>query len=153
MSGEPEDVTLESRLTEQEYFRPPTDFIGQANATDPEMLERFDENYPEAFAEYAELLDWDEHWDEVLDDSNPPFYEWFVGGKLNACYNCVDRHLPERKDHTAILWEGSGEDESRRLSYQDLYNEANTMAAVFREVGLEEHHYEREGDEVRMSGD
>ncbi|MFB6070051.1 MAG: acetate--CoA ligase [Halanaeroarchaeum sp.] len=153
MSGERDDGALESRLTEQEYFRPPTDFVGQANVTDTEILDRFDENYPDAFEEYAELLDWDDRWDEVLDDGNPPFYEWFTGGELNACYNCVDRHLPERKDETAIVWEGSHDGESRRISYRDLYNEVNTMAAVYREVGLEEHHYERDGDDVEMSGD
>ena len=101
MSDEP-DAQLESRLTEQEYFRPPAEFVGQANATEPSIYERFDENYPEAFEEYAELLDWDEHWDEVLDDSNPPFYEWFTGGKLNASYNCIDRHLDERKNQASV---------------------------------------------------
>ncbi|PSP92475.1 acetyl-coenzyme A synthetase, partial [Halobacteriales archaeon QH_8_68_33] len=89
--SEESDAQLESRLTEQEYFRPPAEFVGQANATEPSIYERFDENYPEAFEEYAELLEWDEHWNEVLDDSNPPFYEWFTGGKLNASYNCIDR--------------------------------------------------------------
>ena len=66
----PDDTPLESRLTEQEYLQPPTEFVGQANATDPSIYDRFDDNYPDAFEEYAELLDWDDHWDEVLDDSN-----------------------------------------------------------------------------------
>ncbi len=153
MEAENNDVTLESRLTEQEYFRPPVDFVGQANITDPDILDRFEENYPEAFDEYAGMLDWYDHWDTVLDDGNPPFYEWFTGGKLNACYNCVDRHLPERKDETAILWEGSGEGENQRISYQDLYNEVNTIAAVYRELSLEEHQYERDGNNVETSGD
>jgi len=133
-----EDVALESRLTEQEYFRPPTNFVGQANVTDPAIYERFEENYPECFEEYAELLDWERRWDQVLDDSNPPFFEWFVGGKLNASYNCVDRHLEDRKNQAALVWEGSDSDEREHITYQDLYNRVNETAAVLRDVGVQE---------------
>jgi len=129
---------LEARLTEQDYFRPPTDFVGQANVTDPEIHDRFDENYPEAFEEYAELLDWDEHWDQVLDDSNPPFYEWFTGGKLNASYNCIDRHLDERKNQAALIWEGTDASETETITYQDLYNRVNETAASLQDVGVRE---------------
>jgi len=132
-----DDLTLEARLTEQEYFRPPADFVGQANCTDTSIHDRFDAEYPEAFEEYAELLDWNEHWDEVLDASNPPFYEWFTGGQLNACHNCVDRHLDERANQTALLWEGS-DGERERIAYQDLYRKVNRMAAVLDDVGVEE---------------
>ena len=128
---------LEARLTAQEYFRPPTSFVGQANVTDPAIHDRYAEGNPEVFEEYAELLEWDEHWDTVLDDSNPPFYEWFSGGKLNASYNCVDRHLEERGNQTALLWEGE-DGERERIAYQDLYNRINEFAAVLQEVGVEE---------------
>ncbi|UWG46904.1 Acyl-coenzyme A synthetase/AMP-(fatty) acid ligase [Halanaeroarchaeum sp. HSR-CO] len=129
--------SIESRLTEQEYFRPPPEFVGQANVTDSSIYDRFEENWPAAYEEFAELLDWAERWDQVLDDSNPPFYEWFTGGKLNASYQAVDRHLPERKDQTAILWEGE-HGTTERIAYQDLYRRVNEMAAVFREVGVAE---------------
>jgi len=129
---------LEARLAEQDYFRSPTDFVGQANVTDPAIHDRFDENYPEAFEEYAELLDWDEHWDEVLDDSNPPFYEWFTGGKLNASYNCIDRHLDERKNQAALIWEGTDADERETITYQELYNRVNETAASLQDVGVRE---------------
>ena len=109
-----DDSPLEARLTDQDYFRPPTEFVGQANVTDPAIYDRFGENYPEAFEEYAELLDWDEHWDEVLDDSNPPFYEWFTDGTLNASANCLDRHLEERGEEAAIEWVGEPVDEANR---------------------------------------
>ena len=132
-----DDNQLESRLAEQDYFRPPTDFVGQANVTDPSIHDRFAENYPEAFEEYAELLEWDEHWDEVLDDSTPPFYEWFSGGKLNASYNCIDRHLDERSNQAAFIWEGSDADETQTITYQDLYNRVNEMAASLRDVGVD----------------
>jgi len=128
---------LEARLTAQEYFRPPTSFVGQANVTDPAIHDRYAEGSPDIFEEYAELLEWDEHWDTVLDDSNPPFYEWFTGGKLNASYNCVDRHLEERGNQTALLWEGE-DGERERIAYQDLYNRINEFAAVLQEVGVEE---------------
>jgi acetyl-CoA synthetase len=130
------DATIEARLHEQEYFRPPTEFVGQANASDPAIHDEVGE-FPEGFEQYAELLDWDEHWDEVLDASNPPFYEWFVGGELNASYNCIDRHLDERKNQTALLWEGEG-GEQRNISYQDLYRRVNETAAALRQAGVEE---------------
>jgi acetyl-CoA synthetase len=130
------DGEIEARLSEQEYFRPPTKFVGQANATDPSIHDRFEENYPEAFEEYAELLEWDSHWEQVLDDSNPPFYQWFTGGTLNASHNCIDRHLDERGNQTALLWEGE-DGERRNVTYRDLYREVNRMAAALREVGVE----------------
>jgi acetyl-CoA synthetase len=79
---------------EEEYFYPPAKFIGQANLADPSVDQRFTiERFPECFKEYADMLSWDQYWNTTLDTSNPPFWKWFVGGKLNACYNCVDRHL------------------------------------------------------------
>jgi len=71
---------------EEDYYHPSPKFIGQANASDPAIFERFSErNFPECFKEYADLLSWDEYWHTTLDTSNPPFWKWFVGGKLNAC--------------------------------------------------------------------
>jgi acetyl-CoA synthetase len=131
-----EDVTIESRLTEQDYFEPPEEFVEQANVSDPAVYDRFDE-FPKGFEEYAEMLDWDEQWDTVLDDSNPPFYEWFVGGKLNASHNCIDRHLDDHGDETAILWEGE-EGEARHITYEDLHEQVGEMAAALRGVGVEE---------------
>ena len=127
---------LEARLSDRTYVRPPAKFVGQANATDPAVHDRF-ADFPAGFEEYAELLDWEERWDEPFDGSNPPFFEWFVGGTLNASVNCVDRHLPERADQTALLWEGeTGEVE--RLAYQDLHREVNELAAALRSAGVEE---------------
>ncbi|MBS1264128.1 MAG: Acetyl-coenzyme A synthetase [Methanonatronarchaeales archaeon] len=122
-------------MSRDDYLWPGSDFVGQANCTDPGVREA---GFPECFERYAELLDWDEEWDDVLDAGDPPFYRWFPGGRLNASYNCVDRHLPGRKDHTAIIWEGETGD-SRRIAYQDLYREVNELAVVLRrDVGLEE---------------
>jgi acetyl-CoA synthetase len=131
-----QDSEIESRLSEQEYFRPPPEFVGQANVSDPAVYDRF-EAFPEGFEEYADLLDWETRWDRTFDGSDPPFFEWFVGGKLNASYNCIDRHLAERKNQVALLWEGEG-GEQRNITYRDLYREVNRMAAALREVGVEE---------------
>ena len=128
--------TIESRLSEQEYFRPPPAFVGQANVSDPSVYDRFD-SFPEGFEEYAELLDWEERWDETFDGSNPPFFEWFSGGTVNASYNCVDRHLDERANQVALLWEGE-DGTQRNLTYRDLYREVNKMAAALRDVGVEQ---------------
>ena len=71
---------------EEDYYSQPTTFIAQANAADPAIFERFSErHFPECFKEYAELLSWDRYWHTTLDTSNPPFWKWFVGGRLNAC--------------------------------------------------------------------
>ena len=89
---------------EEEFYQPPAKFIGQANAADPAIFERFrEENFPECFNEYADLLTWDTYWHTTLDTSNPPFWKWFVGGRLNACYNCVDRHLATRGNQAALI--------------------------------------------------
>jgi len=89
---------------EEEYYRPPAAFVGQANAADPAIFERFvPERFPECFKEYADLLDWDAYWHTTLDTSDAPFWKWFVGGKLNACYNCVDRRLATDRNKAALI--------------------------------------------------
>ena len=76
----------------------------------------------EAFwAEQAERLDWDQKWDRVLDWDDPPFAKWFVGGRINAAYNCVDRHVEAGKgDKVALHWVGEPEDDTRDITYADL---------------------------------
>ena len=70
---------------EEAYYYPPAKFIAQANAADPAIFERFsEEHFPECFKEYADLLTWDAYWHTTLDTSNPPFWKWFVGGRLNV---------------------------------------------------------------------
>jgi acetyl-CoA synthetase len=120
---------------EEEYYQPPEQFKGQANANDESILERFSpEKFPECFEEYAELLSWDKKWDTLLDSSNPPFFKWFVGGKLNACVNCVDRHLESRGDENAIIWVAEPEDdEPLEITYKDLHRRVNEFAALLKD--------------------
>src|SRR5947199_6088840 len=120
---------------EEQYSYPPPKFIGQANASDPSIFERFSEKYfPECFKEYADLLTWDHYWHTTLDTSNPPFWKWFVGGRLNACYNCVDRHLTTSRDKAAFIWVPEPETEDvKAVTYQELYIRVNEFAALLRD--------------------
>jgi acetyl-CoA synthetase len=122
---------------EEEYVKPPESFVKQANANDPAILDRFsEEHFPECFEEYAELLTWDKKWDQILDTSNPPFWKWWVGGKLNACVNCVDRHLETSADKPAFIWVPEPEDdEPVEVTYQQLYDRVNEFAALLKDFG------------------
>jgi acetyl-CoA synthetase len=119
---------------EEEYYEPSDSFIAQANAADPVILERFsEEHFPHCFKEYADLLTWDAEWHTMLDTSNPPFWKWFVGGRLNACFNCVDRHLEISPDKAAIIWVPEPEDgDTLEITYRDLHGRVNEFAALLR---------------------
>jgi propionate--CoA ligase len=95
-------------------------------------------NDPNGFwGEIAENLHWYKKWDKVLDDSNPPFYRWFVGGETNLCYNAVDRHaLGAKRGQAALIWESSETGKSRTLTYFELYREVNRLAGVFKNLGI-----------------
>jgi len=135
----PEVQVSESQIAvhwrEEEYISPPESFVRQANANDPAILERFSQdNYPDCFKEYADLLDWDQPWQTILDTSNAPFWKWFTGGKLNASYNCVDRHAAASPDKTAIIFVPELEsDEDVHISYSDLLRQVNEFAALLRD--------------------
>ena len=120
---------------EEEYIYPPAPFIAQANMTDPQIYERFSlEHFPEYFKEYADLLSWYQYWHTTLDTSDAPCWKWFVGGKINASYNCVDRHLAQYKNKAAIVYVPEPEDEPHvALTYQELYIRVNEMAALLRD--------------------
>ena len=149
MSAEQQPQVSEAQIAvhwrEEQYYQPPASFIAQANAADPAILERFgEEHFPECFTEYANLLDWDAGWHTTLDTSNPPFWKWFVGGRLNACYNCVDRHLATSSNKAALIWVPEPETEdTKAVTYQELYRRVNEFAALLRDfAGL------RTGDRV-----
>src|SRR6266508_2641393 len=138
MAAEQETQVSEAQIAvhwrEEGYYYPPAKFVAQANAADPAIFERFsEEHFPECFKEYADLLTWDAEWHTTLDTSNPPFWKWFVGAKLNACVNCVDRHLATSADKAAFIWVPEPEDEAtQEITYQELYNRVNEFAALLR---------------------
>ena len=138
--SEPEVVaTSEAQIAvhwkEEDYIQPPAQFIAQANMTDERIHDRFSlERFPECFKEYADLLDWYEYWHTMLDTSDAPCWKWFVGGKLNVSYNCVDRHLIRHRNKAAILYVPEPEGEAHAaITYQELYVRVNEFAALLRD--------------------
>ena len=132
---------------EEDYYYPSYEFVAQANMTDPAVFDRFSlDNFPNCFKEYADLLDWDEYWHTILDTSDAPCWKWFVGGKINASYNCIDRHLAKNKNKTAIHFVPEPmEEKYEHITYQELYVRVNEFAALLRDfAGL------KAGDRVTL---
>src|SRR3989442_3615280 len=139
--------TIESLQHEERLFPPPAGFSGQAQVKSMEELERLGaeaKSDPEGFwARMAEELHWFRKWDAVL-QWDPPHAEWFVGGKINISYNCLDRHLSTwRRNKAALIWEGEPGD-SRTLTYQQLHSEVCKFANVLKRAGVEK------GDRVAL---
>jgi acetyl-CoA synthetase len=133
------EATLEAQLEElldQETFSPPSEFAKHAVISDPSIHENAAAD-PEGFwAEQAEALHWHEKWDQVLDWSDPPFAKWFVGGKLNVAYNCVDRHVEAGNgDRVAFHWRGE-EGEERDITYNDLHRDVQRFANALKDRGI-----------------
>ena len=120
---------------EESHFAPTKEFIAQANLKDKNVFKRFAlGKFPGYYKEFGDLLDWYKKWDKIFDSSNPPFFRWFVGGKLNACYNCVDRHLAQHRNKTAIHFVPEPEHEAiQHITYQELYVRVNELAALLRD--------------------
>jgi len=139
MSEKDEMEVSESQIAvhwqEEDYYYPSEEFTAQANVNDKSIYDRFSlDNFPDCFKEYADLLDWDETWHTTLDTSDAPLWKWFIGGKLNVSYNCIDRHLPKNKNKTAIHFVPDSEDERiQHITYQELYIKVNEAAAVLRD--------------------
>jgi acetyl-CoA synthetase len=135
--SDPENPQLEARLAAEETFEPPAEFVEQANVSDPGIYEEFEADWPDCWERAAELLDWETEYDQVLDDDDEPFYEWFTGGELNASANCLDRHLEARGEELAIRWEGEL-GETREFTYRELHREVNEFAAALGDLGVGE---------------
>ncbi|HIP55771.1 MAG TPA: acetyl-coenzyme A synthetase, partial [Arcobacter sp.] len=96
------------------------------------LVSDFKNDYEGTWANFAkEKIDWFEPFDKVLDESNAPFYKWFDGGKLNVAYQCVDRHLKDKKNKAAIIFEGDNGDQ-RILTYRELSYEVSKTANMFK---------------------
>jgi acetyl-CoA synthetase len=134
-AAETTEAQIAVHWKEEQYFRPPAAFVDQANLKDRSVNERFSEkNFPQCFEEYAEMLTWSERWKTVLDTSDPPFWKWFVGGKINVSFNCVDRHLARHKNKAALIFVPEPEDEDPvAVTYQELYERVNEFAALLRD--------------------
>ena len=135
----PESATIESILDEFRVFPPPAEFAAKAHVKNMDEYERMYAEAaadPESFwATKAEELHWFKKWETVL-EWNEPFAKWFVGGKLNVAYNCLDRHLQTwRRNKAAIIWEGEP-GETRTLTYQQLHTEVSKFANVLKRLGV-----------------
>jgi acetyl-CoA synthetase len=131
---------IESILNESRVFPPPPEFAEQAHVKSFEEYERIYNEAaadPEAFwAKQAEELHWFKKWDTVL-EWNEPFAKWFVGGKLNVSYNCLDRHLDTwRRNKAAIIWEGEP-GEIKTITYLQLHQEVSRFANVLKSLGVQ----------------
>src|ERR1051325_33210 len=135
--------TIEALYTEERRFAPPEEFRKRAVVSD-ETLYAEAEKDPEAFwAKQAEQLHWFKKWNRVR-KWEPPWVEWYLGGKLNVSYNCIDRHVNSaRRNKAALIWEGEPGDE-RVLTYNDLYREVNKFANVLKQLGV------KRGDRVAI---
>ncbi|HVE66063.1 MAG TPA: acetate--CoA ligase [Thermoanaerobaculia bacterium] len=137
------DSTIEDLLHEERQFRPPKNFAREANLRDRTIYRKADRDFEGFWEDFARELSWYKPWKRVL-DWNPPKAEWFVGGKLNASVNCVDRHVAgPRKNKAALIWEGEPGDQ-RTLTYRELLREVSKFGNVLKSLGV------RKGDRVTL---
>ncbi|TYL55028.1 acetate--CoA ligase [Nocardioides sp. BGMRC 2183] len=130
------EQTLENLLKEDRRFEPPAELAANANVT-AEAYDAAAADSDAFWATQAERLSWDQKWDQVLDWSNAPFAKWFVGGTLNAAYNCVDRHVEAgRGDKVAIHWVGEPEGDTRDITYAQLKDEVSQAANALTALGV-----------------
>ena len=136
---ESHDHSLEEELgslLDVETFDPPAEFREHALLNDPSVYEEAERDWQGWWAKQAEQLHWFEQWDTVLDDSNPPFYKWFTGGKLNVSYNCLDRHVEAGNgDRVAYHWRGE-EGEERDITYAELHRDVQKFANALKDLGV-----------------
>ncbi len=144
------DKGMLSMMDEKRVFAPSKEFSEKAQVKSmAEYKKLYDRSIadPEGFwAESASQLEWFKKWDKVkVEDFANAKHEWFVGGKLNASYNCIDRHLTTwRKNKAAIVWQGEPEGDRRTYTYQDLYYEVCRFANVLKKHGV------KKGDRVSI---
>ena len=135
--------SIEALLSEERRFPPSQEFIDQANVSDPDVYQRADADYEGFWESWAEELHWFEKWDKVL-QWDPPFAQWFLGGKTNISYNCLDRHLEgPRRNKAAIVWEGEPGD-WQVYTYGDLHREVCRFANGLKSLGV------KKGDRVTL---
>jgi acetyl-CoA synthetase len=137
-----EPGTIAALLEERRTFDPPEEFRRTALVQDEEIYRRAEEDLEGFWAEQAARLEWSRPWDRVL-EWNAPWAKWFVGGRINASVNCLDRHLATAGDRIAYRWEGEPGDE-RTITYRELHAEVCRFANALRSIGV------RKGDRVAI---
>src|SRR5437867_3340952 len=124
---------IETMLLEERRYPPPEEFAAQANAR-PEIYERDFEEFWQA--EGRERVSWFEPFTKLL-EWEPPYAKWYLGGKLNVCFNCVDRHVEAGQgDKVAYYWEGEPEEERRTITFADLQRDVVRFANALKKLGV-----------------
>ncbi len=141
-----ESKVIESLLKVGEAYEPPASFREKAWVKDDSVYRKAEENFIAFWDEIAKTeVDWFEPYERVLDDSNAPFYKWFVGGKINITYNCLDRQVNSpRKNKVAIIWQGEPEEDKRIITYYELYRRVCRFANALKKLGV------KKGDRVTI---
>ena len=130
------DQALSNLMHEERHFDPPEELAKNANAK-ADAYDEADADLLAFWGKQAERISWDTPFDEVLDWSNPPFAKWFVGGRLNASYNCVDRHVENGLgDKVAYHWVGEPEGDTRDITYAELKDQVCQAANALTELGV-----------------
>ena len=133
-----------SRQATARTFEPPEEFVSQANVSDPSVYDEAEKDFEGFWGRFADELHWFEKYDRVL-DWDPPEAKWFVGGKLNVSYNCLDYQIEQgRGDKNAIVWEGDEPGDGRTFTYSELKAEVEKFANVLKSLGV------RKGDRVAI---
>ena len=133
------DKSIDSILLEERLFPPATEFVAHAAVSAADLEQRYAEVAADSEGYWAgmakRLIKWDQPWTQVLDSSKAPNYSWFVDGMLNVSANCLDVHLAERGDKTAIIFEGEQGD-TRHISYRELTAEVCRLANALLAAGI-----------------
>ena len=134
------DQTLESKLEEMletEKFDPPEEFVKQALLSDPSVYDEAEKDWKGWWMKQAKELHWFKEPTEDVDESDAPFYRWFADGKINASYNCVDRHVEDGNgDRVAFHWRGE-EGEEEDITYADLHRDVQKFANALKDLGVQ----------------
>jgi acetyl-CoA synthetase len=128
---------MSEEQVEVRTFEPPEEFVSQANVSDPSVYEKAAEDYEGFWADRARELHWFKEFDQVL-NWDPPEAEWFVGGKINVAYNCLDYQVEQGKgDKPALIWEGDEPSHNKTYTYAELTTEVKKFANVLKDLGVE----------------
>ncbi len=135
---------ISALLHEDRVFEPPAGFRAGAIVRDEAIYDEAERDFEGFWSRFADELEWNRKWTQVVDWSNPPHARWFVGGQINVSVNCVDRHVrTARRNKAAIIWEGEPGDR-RTLTYFDLFRQVSAFANVLKSLGV------KKGDRVAI---
>jgi acetyl-CoA synthetase len=130
---ETQPAAIETMFLEERRYPPDPEFAAQANA----QQDIYERDFEELWSKEAERITWFQPWTTLL-EWEPPYAKWYVGGKLNVCFNCVDRHVRAGNGgKVAYYWEGEPEDDRREITFADLQDEVVRFANALKELGVE----------------